>query len=237
MRVWTNLETDWTLPTRLAGLGFAVQRPSLQLRAFVHSLWCAEVPVERQAIHEFLHPDGGLGLNFSFGSPMIIAGHTYGPGVFFERTVVRSTPVTLLGGSRLLGVRFNPGATARFFNEPLRVLNGLRPTEGELAGELRELHRQLQHASAPFALLEDWLRYRLRPAQNHCELVEHALDDINLNSRSSAPREVAKIVGVSPRTLQRAFAQLVGVPLQQYFALRARRKITWCTEGADARRQ
>lgn len=86
---------------------------------------------------------------------MIIAGHTYGPDAFFERTVVRSTPVTLLGGSRLFGVRFNPGATARFFNEPLRVLNGLRPTEGNLAGELRKLHRQLQHSSAPFALLED----------------------------------------------------------------------------------
>jgi AraC-like DNA-binding protein len=125
------------------------------------------------------------------------------------------SPHRLEGAGVAVGTKFRPGGIAGFLDRPASDLNGRVLGLGELFGAAgAPLERRL--AAAPgedehVDAVEDFLRARLPAPDPRYDLVREVVEAMLVTEPGMTVAELAERFAVSQRTLQRAFADLVGV--------------------------
>lgn len=127
------------------------------------------------------------------------------------------SPHTIEGTGIAIGTKFRPGGFGGFLDRPASELNGRTVGLGDVFGAAgRKLERRLagldgDDEAAHIETVEDFLRER-RPAPDpRYELVRAVVDDMLVAAPGTTVTELAERHAVTPRTLQRAFAEFVGV--------------------------
>jgi AraC-like DNA-binding protein len=126
------------------------------------------------------------------------------------------SPHRLDGAGIAIGTKFRPGGFGGFLDRPASELNGRAVALGELFGAAGErLERRLagldgdvdEHIEA----VEAFLRERLPAPDPRHELVRAVVDGMLVAGPGTTVAQLAERHAVSARTLQRVFAQFVGV--------------------------
>jgi AraC-like DNA-binding protein len=126
------------------------------------------------------------------------------------------SPHTIEGAGIAIGTKFRPGGFGGLIDRPASDLNGRTVALGELFGEAgARLQRRLIELDgdedAHIEAVEDFLRARLPAPDPRHELVRAVVEDMLAAEPGTTVAQLAELHAVSPRTLQRAFADLVGV--------------------------
>ncbi|GEK46955.1 hypothetical protein HPA02_12380 [Bisbaumannia pacifica] len=204
------------------GLTLHQLRPRGPLRHVVQSLWWAKggAPGPEEGV-ELLHPDGGLGVVFSFGtSPRRDARRHSGPA-WVDGPSLRTARLEVNAGLELLGVRFLPGWGGALLGEAPEYLAeaGLLPAQALRHRALDALHERLQAVegfAARAALLERDLLAWLRHSEAPSPLLGAALEWQRRHRGQGSITALAEELSVGPRRLQRLFRRQLGLSPKQY---------------------
>lgn len=176
--------------------------PDAALAPFVEHYWTVSWDVEVPVIREVL-PHPSIHLVVERESTRIVGI----PRSRFRRRIE--------GRGRVLGVKFRPGGFRPFADRSAHRLTGrvlaLDEVLGSEAGDLEDRVLAHEDPGAAFAVLEEWLLERRPPGDDDAEwiaaLVERAAEDPDLRRVD----QLAAMAGRSARSLQRLFAEYVGV--------------------------
>lgn len=123
---------------------------------------------------------------------------------------------TLTGTGTVVGTKFRPGGFACFTDRPASALNDRSLPLAELFGERGtrldfELAESAGDAEAHIAAVERFLRELEPVSDRRYELVRAVVADMLRPPARVTVADLARRHGVTPRTLQRAFRDYVGV--------------------------
>ena len=126
------------------------------------------------------------------------------------------SPHTIEGAGIAIGTKFRPGGFGGFLDRPASELNGRTLALGELFGAAgTQLQRRLVEIGgdedAHIEAVEQFLLQRLPAPDARYELVRAVVADMLVAAPGTTVAELAERHAVSPRTLQRVFADFVGV--------------------------
>jgi len=126
------------------------------------------------------------------------------------------SPHTIEGAGIAIGTKFRPGGFGGFLDRPASELNGRTVALGDLFGPHgAQLARRLadleDDVDAHIEAVEAFLRERLPAPDPRYELVRAVAEDMLVADPGTTVAELAERHAVAPRTLQRAFADFVGV--------------------------
>ncbi len=199
--------------------------PCAVLRPYVQCLWQAKgrVGSEPSGV-ELLHPDGGMGLLFSFGGPLERDGERVPGACWIDGPKLRTAKLQAGASLDLLGVRFLPGKGFPFVGEALSALAGAELVPGDALRrlELEALHERLWHMpdlAGRLALLEDYLLARLCHGERTPPALAASIDWLQ---RCHGQGSIAALVAALPfgqRRLERLFLQQVGLSPKRYARL------------------
>ncbi len=184
---------------------FSLERPPPcpALASFVQWHWLVrwELPGAVRYEQEIL-PGPWVNLAFEAGRSAV-----HGPGT--RRFVAR-----LEGRGRVVGVKFRPGAYARFSAVPMASLVNRVIPVGEAFGEqARELEAHVLESddTEAVALVEAFLRGREARADPSLELVSRLVETVRENPALARVEELALEGELSVRSLHRLFERTVGL--------------------------
>ena len=191
-----------------AGLArFSLERlaPAPDLEPWIARHWIVrwELPPGEEFVQAILpHPCVNL-----VSEPGLIAVH----GIPLARSHHR-----LSGSALAVGTKFRPGAFAPFTGRPASELNGRSAGLGEVFGEPGtrldfELAARAGDPAAHIEAVEAFLLERLPPPDPRYELVRAVAEDMLRSPVRTTVAKLAERHGITPRTLQRAFRDYVGV--------------------------
>jgi AraC-like DNA-binding protein len=125
------------------------------------------------------------------------------------------SPHRLDGAGTAVGTKFRPGGLGGFLDRPASALNGRAVPLAELFGTPGDrLHRRLAAASDEdehIDAVEAFLVERLPAPDPRYDLVRAVVAEMLVSEPGTTVAELAERFAVSQRTLQRAFADFVGV--------------------------
>jgi AraC-like DNA-binding protein len=190
------------LPGRLP---FSVRRftPAPDLAWCVDVFWVSswDVPEGHVAVTRIL-PHPAVNLTLEHGALQVTG---VSGGIYSRR---------LAGCASVFGVKFRPGAFRLLVDLSIRELSGTGQTAVGLLPGSRELERDLLLADDDdqrAELVERWLRQRRLSPDPAVVLVGRAVTALTEDPEVRRVSDVATRLGVSSRTLQRLFADYVGV--------------------------
>jgi AraC-like DNA-binding protein len=193
-------------------------QPRAALRGSVDCIWVLEDRPEPGAPAEKILPDGRAELIFDLGSPYRrVNDDALQPRGFAVAQIRRYIEVEPTGPVALLGVRFRPTAFHRLVDLPMHELTDRSVALDDLGvPELPELEEQLHDEStwSGRARLVDDVLARLLPED--AGPTAHAVDLIRETHGRLDLARVAAESGTSTRTLERRFADEVGLPPKLY---------------------
>ena len=207
---------------RLAYLNLVRIAPVRPLAAFVESFWYMQRDTTGQnAAHEFMHPGGGFGIVFDLRGGLSLDGVPITDPVFLDGTNTRSRTMGFADTVELVGIRFRPGGAYPLLGLPLAeltdttgLLDALRPRP------LLALHEQISAAPSvaeKIGLLQTWLLTRLQPTSE--PLVLHSLNVLRERGGQIAIPDLAALLYISQRQLERLYHTQVGLTPKQYARL------------------
>lgn len=146
---------------------------------------------------------------------------------------------TVIPGTALLGVRFRPGGAYPFLRVPLAELTdlqvGLDDLWREMAGELRERVLAAAVTAERIGTVERLLLGRLERSEAGADrVVIGAIGAIDAAHGAITVNELERTLGVGRRTLERRFAERVGIPPKLYCRIARLRRLLPAIDG-DAR--
>lgn len=204
------------------GLTLHQLRPRGLLRHVVQSLWWAKgsAPGPEEGV-ELLHPDGGLGVVFNFGTPLRRDARRHPGPAWVDGPSLRTARLGVSADLELLGVRFMPGWGGALLGEPPERLAeaGLLPAQALRHRALDALHERLRAVegfAARVALLERDLLAWLRHSEVPSPLLRAALEWQQRRQGQGSVAELAEALAVGPRRLQRLFRRQLGLSPKQY---------------------
>ncbi|GAA0573446.1 hypothetical protein GCM10008997_22820 [Halomonas salifodinae] len=205
-----------------SGLTLHQLRPRGPLRHVVQSLWWAKGSVAGPGEGvELLHPDGGLGVVFNFGTPLRRDARRHPGPAWVDGPSLRTARLGVTADLELLGVRFLPGWGGTLLGEPPERLAeaGLLPAQALRHRALDALHERLQAVegfAARVALLERDLLAWLRHSEAPSPLLGAALEWQRRRQGQGSIAALAEALSVGPRRLQRLFRRQLGLSPKQY---------------------
>ena len=171
-------------------LSYTETLPPANLAPFVRCIW--HLQGEHDGAAERILPDGSFELITHHGSPMTSRG-VLQPQSMLMGEIRRPVVVRPSGSIDVSGLRFRAGGASAFFRMPMT--------------ELRD--RILD--------VSDFGTIDLTPQPHrHWLLVRAAIHEIRKFSGDLRIRELARRVGVTDRTLERAFRDVVGMSAKRY---------------------
>jgi len=192
-------------------------KPMVGLEEFVESVWLLEGPSHGHEWHR-IFPDGSIDLVFGFGDRVLrqtAAGHAVQPRACVIGHMSQPLWLKPTGTWRTAGVRLRPeGAFAILSMNLAELSNSCVPLEGLWGRSGRQIVKQLLDVQVPeeaLRLFQGFLLKRVattrRPHPGTVRAVREILKHRGLVSVS----HLARTVGWSERTLERRFAQEVGL--------------------------
>lgn len=168
-----------------------------------------------------IYPNGGVGLVFNFGGPLLLDEITVGKGLFFDGASARTIHLCPVGNANMLGIRFRPGGFNRFFAIDLGKLHNIF---GKLDSVDHQFPDRCLEAIALFstdeekiAAIETWLMCNYSEPDDTILQMESIVNAITTDRYFDLPsclhdmhvdirrfqRLFKKEVGMSPRKLTR----------------------------------
>ncbi|MGQ4878636.1 helix-turn-helix domain-containing protein [Billgrantia sp. LNSP4103-1] len=210
----------------LGGLTLKRFAPCAALRPYVQCFWQAKGRIGSEASGvELLHPDGGMGLLFSFGGSLERDGKSISGACWVDGPKLRTAQMQTEANLDLLGVRFHPGRGFTFVGEALSRLAGAELIPGDVLRrlQLEALHEQLWQwpdLAGRIALLERYLLKRLwRHGAQEEPALAASLDWLQLRHGQASIAELAAELPFGQRRLERLFLQRVGLTPKRYARL------------------
>ena len=191
-----------------AGLGsaFTLERfaPSADLHRVVLRYWTVAWDVPAQV------PSTQATLPYPCVNLVVEPGRS---GVFGVNT--RRFEVQLVGKGRVFGIKFRPGAFYPFYRAPVATLTdrviGLNAAFGAAGSAYERSVLACASVDEMIACAEQFLRARLPPPDERVDLINSVIEQIATDRTITRVAMLANCAGLSRRTLQRLFAQYVGV--------------------------
>lgn len=192
-------------------------KPMAGLEEFVESVWLLEGPSHGHEWHR-VFPDGSIDIVFGFGDRVlrqVAAGHAVQP----RACVIGhwSQPLWLkpTGRWRTAGVRLRPEGAVAILNMDLAELsNSCAPLEALWGRSGRQIVEQLLDVQAPeeaLRLFQGFLLKRIATTRRPHPGTVRAVREILKYRGLVSVNHLARTVGWSERTLERRFAQEVGL--------------------------
>lgn len=208
--------------------------PVPALRAQVRVLWELSGPCDDPAPQRMI-PDGSMSLWINFGAPLAWLRGSGGDlevlrgGTVLFGEVRRPFELASSGALDLVGVSFSAGGARGFVDAPLRELVDRLVADPPLAGALaRDLARSV-HGAGPrerIPLLQAALARAVVAPRVPSSPVRRALELLDRDDGTLRVATLADTVGLSPRQLERRFAEEVGIaPKPLASVLRFRRAL------------
>ncbi|MBN7826594.1 helix-turn-helix domain-containing protein [Bowmanella dokdonensis] len=206
-------------------LGFIRYRPSPVLRSYIQCYWrirrAAPVP---GAGAELMHPEGGGGLIFNFGAPLLFNGRLVSTPCLALGPNAKTTRLAFTGAIDALGVRFFPGRAYGLFQRPLVELVDIQHSLDELNIELQgnllaERLALLVEDKDRVMLLDTVLQQRVLNADSPREGFIAALDWIRRSKGILPVADLSGQLGIGQRQLERLFRHWLGLTPKQYSKL------------------
>jgi AraC-like DNA-binding protein len=225
----------------LARTTYREHLPRPELRGHVRVIWELSGACDDPAPQRMI-PDGAMSLWLNFGAPLAWApeaGHDVPPGgALLVGELRRPFALASSGALDLVGVSFRPGRAAAFVAAPLRELVDRLVAAPPLAGALpRERTVAAAEPLDRVGLLQDALvralaRGEPRPPRGS---VQRALELLERDAGAPRIAALAATLGLTPRQLERRFADEVGVSPKAFSSvLRFRRALAAMTvRGPD----
>lgn len=198
-------------------LGFQRRLPSAHLADFVECYWAIHRNTPLITTRkEFLYPEGGCGVIFNYGEPLLFDGKQPVSRFTQDGTKKSRTCVEFQGTIDAIGIRFKPGGASPFMQSPLHELKDqIIELEGK---ELYQMGHAISEKSSfqeriagvENVLSELLLRSPNLPPQQFFPIIRAAT-----NSRATVTT-LAHAVGLSSRQLERQFKRHVGISPRDY---------------------
>jgi AraC-like DNA-binding protein len=202
----TQEQPDGILNPRLAQQKFEVSRylPAPDLAFFVHRYWIVEWDLRDQT------PFTQEILTYPTFHLVVQRGQS---GVFGIMT--GKTAHFLQGKAHVFGIKFRPGAFYPFFKAPVSQFTN-RPASlvnafGQAGLDLERAVLTVHDHEEMIALAETFLRGQSLKRDTNIELVNEVVNCIAENRDMTRVDKMARLLGLSKRSLQRLFHQYVGV--------------------------
>jgi len=117
----------------LPHLGFRKVSPCKALAEYIDCYWFINAYCTSDyCYHEFLHPDGGMGLIFNYGNELHFDGKAVKGDSFLDGTNTKTIRLDLKGNIDAIGIRFRPAGAYAFISMPLSELKN----ESSLCSEI-----------------------------------------------------------------------------------------------------
>lgn len=221
-----NIEQETAVhPTSpLPHLGLVLASPSPALAPYVHSYWFINREQTRPyPLEENLYPEGGVGIIFNAGDPILVDGTAVTAPAFLDATNSLRTRLGFQGRLALAGIRFHPGGAYPFLSPPLKELQNqslaldqmLSPAlahSGEQLPTLPDLTQKISY-------LEEMLHRWLCPDRELSPAVQMALATIRQSKGQVSVKMLAAASFISQRQLERLFQTQVGMSAKTYARL------------------
>ncbi|UJR85245.1 helix-turn-helix domain-containing protein [Sandaracinus amylolyticus] len=209
--------------------------PIPALRAHVRVVWELSGPCDDPAPQRMI-PDGAMSWWINFGAPLAGGCHVPAGGTLFIGEIRRPFELSSSGALDVVGVSFWPGRARTFVDVPPRELVDRLSVDPPLAPTLaRDLARSM-HGAEPddrIALLQAALARALVAPRAPSGPVRRALALLERDDGTLRIATLADTVGLSPRQLERRFAEEVGIaPKALASVLRFRRALDAMTVGS-----
>ncbi len=208
----------------LPHLGLILVSPSPALAPYVHSYWFINHAWTRPfPLEENLYPEGGVGLIFNTGDPVLVDGTAVTAPAFLDATNSFRTRLGFQGQVALAGIRFHPGGAFPFLPLPLKEVQNLPValdqimspaliSWGERLADLPTLAQKTAHLEA---ILHRWYR----PQRELLPDVHTALTAIRQTKGQIDLHALAEASFISQRQLERYFQVQVGLSAKTYARL------------------
>ena len=207
---------------------FRFHTPSTKLRPYIRSFWNLECGAGEPTVTERVIPTGSFQMMFHYRNPFrsvtsegkeqqqprtLISG----PGIAFS-------DVSTTGASGVWAVVFEPAFAGCFLPCPAGEIGNQTLSLGEIfQNEIAQLEEELFLASQDskrIGLIESFLLRHFRPLPHYMQkLALTAIRHIHDRIDGFTSSDLAYGLGLSPRSLERHFASLVGTTPKHYMQL------------------
>jgi len=189
-------------------LAYSEVAPSAPLARFVKCYWFLRGDAGGAAPVERILPDGAFELVFHFGDPFLSNGEPQPPAMLVGQircpTLVQPSP-----RADVLGVRFQVGGAAAFFREsPLELRDQILPVQDVIRNSNEVM--DTTSIGTRVAAVERLLLRRLR-VPDRWGVARGVVSLIARRGGALRSRELCGMTGRTERTIERAFAECVGM--------------------------
>ncbi len=214
------MSTDNNLTPQLQSLkqtqGLALALPSVKLQPYVLNYWLIKRKILLDTIqHEYVHPNGGMGLIFNLGDPLYFDNNLVRDKYFMDGTHTTSSLLGLTGDIFAIGIRFLPGGAFPFFSSPLKDINNLTINIDELETKNSDyIYEQLhlaQSMNEVVAILEKWLLSNYDSTNLISSHVLNTVKSIQLSEGRTTLKDIVSHLDIGQRQLERLFKDQIGM--------------------------
>ncbi|HBZ65743.1 MAG TPA: hypothetical protein DEO70_02825 [Bacteroidales bacterium] len=202
--------------------------PSPPLAPFISHYWLLESDPGDGNIGERVVPTGHIEMMFHYRKPFVVHDPlgviTYQPKSMVSGLTGKWCDAVTQGDSGVLAVAFFPFSACRFFRFPLTEIEEKSIALNDLFSyEIHHLEEQLGEAVGQnhrLAIIEQFLLSKLLPDPGYdFFLIRQTIQRIKQYQAQVSVTSLAAEMAVTPRTLERKFASLVGKSPKQYLRI------------------
>ncbi len=207
---------------------FQVVHPSRALAPYIQHYWILETNKSDGIIQERVVPTGNIELMFHYRNPFYSLSQR-GESHIQPRSMISGInrswfDVSTSGESGALAVTFRPGTAANFFNLPMvELANRSIHLEELIKKEIIFVEEQLAEAfslQARIQIVEQFLMKRFCPvAACDTNLIKQGIRLIENHKGQIRADKLAQNLFVTPKTLERKFARMVGNTPKQFIKI------------------
>ena len=227
--------------------------PPPDLRDWIRLIWTLSIDANGAGDAEPVIPDGCAELIFNIGDPFEHCASNASefrtqPSAIINGQLHSAVSLRSLGAVQLVGIRLQPWALGTLLNMPAHLLTDHWVSLETISAQLMpQLHNHLLHRKECESVVDvvaTHLRVLVAQRARPDARLRHLLRHVSQASVSEGVGTMSRNLGVSERTLQRLFANEVGLSAKQFGkvirvqrAVRARQsreQMTWTRAALDA---
>lgn len=204
-------------------------KPSAFLSDFVKHYWVLEIDEEDGRVAERVIPTGNIELMFHYRKPFAVINAANNslssqPLSVLSGLISGFSDVTSVGDSGVLAVSFHPFGACQFFRFPLdEIENKSIDLRAVLGDKIRDIEEQLSnayHLTERIVIVEDFLKKSFCPLNTYdLAFLKRAVSLIETSKAGIQAHELAGLLAVSNKGLERKFAARLGKTPKQYLKM------------------
>lgn len=203
-------------------------RPSGILANYIKQYWVLEADASEGEVCERIIPTGNIELMFHYGDPFVVnklsKDAKVQPKTFVSGISSTYADIYTQGTSGLITVTFLPYGACNFFRFPLNQIEDTIADMDDLYKEsIRLVEEQIAAAATiteRVAVVEDFLLRQLSPKyERELSIIQKGVSIINETRGQITAMELANRLFLSPKSLERKFAALLGKTPKQFLRI------------------